>query len=321
MLKTTMIILMSLCSLFICFQPVGAQITLKAYDTLYEGGGPYKAGWDFMTKAVSERTDGKLIIKIFSKETGDEQAAVQGLTLGTFDIYLGGYSGHPQYDNFYLPYLFRDTNHLWKVLEGPIGQAIADRMLKDRGIRQLGFWYFPARQLTSNKKVESVSDAKGLKIRVPQIKVLLDTWKAIGANPSPISFNEVYMALRQGVIDAQENPLELIRSQKYYEVQKYLVLTSHSLPVRVGLISPAAWQRLTPDMQSVLLKTWKDANAMVQKQLEGNEVTIIEFLKSQGMTVITPDLGAFKEATKDVYKAHIPSTWGPDAYEIIQNTK
>jgi TRAP-type transport system periplasmic protein len=296
------------------------QITLKAYDSLYEGGGAYKAGWDFLVNAVSDRTQGKMKIQMFGKETGDEQAAVQGLNLGTFDMYLGGYSGHPQYDNFYLPYLFRDTDHLWKVLNGPLGLSLGDRMLKDRGIRQLGFWYFEPRQLTSNKKIETATDVKGLKIRVPQIRPLVDTWKALGANPSPISFNEVYMALKQGVIEAQENPLDLIRSQKFYEVQKYLIMTNHARPLRMGLMNNATWEKLTPDSQRVLVQAWKEANAMVQKQLQSNETQLIEFLKSQGTTVITPDLSTFKAATKDVYKAYLPNTWGADAYDMIQNT-
>jgi len=297
------------------------QTILKAYDSLYEGGGAYKDGWDFLIKAVSDRTQGKLQIKMFGKETGDEKAAVQGVGMGTFDIYLGGYSGHPQYDNFYLPYLFRDTDHLWKVLYGPLGQSLGDRMLKDRGIRQLGFWYFGPRQLTSNRKIETAADVKGLKIRVPQIRPLLDTWKALGANAVPISFNELYMALKQGVVEAQENPLNLIRSQKFYEVQKYVVLTYHSRPLRIGLINNATWEKLSPDLQEVLVQAWKEANSQVQKQLESEETEQIEFFKSQGLTVIAPDLSTFKAATKDVYKAYLPETWGADAYDIIQNTK
>ncbi|MEM1131201.1 MAG: TRAP transporter substrate-binding protein, partial [Pseudomonadota bacterium] len=126
-----------------------------------------------------------------------------------------------------MPYLFDDADHYMEVWNGPVGNEIKDLIAEEANFRVMGHLYRGSRELTSNKEIRSIDDLEGLKIRVTPIKERLETWNAFGASPTPMPWSEVFTALQQGVIEAQENPIAAIHAEKLTEVQDYLILTSH----------------------------------------------------------------------------------------------
>jgi tripartite ATP-independent transporter DctP family solute receptor len=204
-----------------------APITLKLGHVA--GSDPkdnWQAGSAKFAELVDQKTKGAVNVQVFpSSQLGNDRDMTEGMRLGSVDFALiaGVLSNfEPRLGLLEIPYIFRDAEHMRKVLNGPIGDELASAVQKS-GIRVLGWWERGPRELTSNKQVKSVADVKGMKIRVPEIPVSVDAWRAFGANPTPMAFGEVYTGLQQKVIDGQENPLAIISSAKLYEVQIFLV--------------------------------------------------------------------------------------------------
>ena len=269
---------------------------------------------------VKERTGGKVEVSHFGGgQIGGERDMVEGLQLGTVGMVITGVTGHPIYDAFFLPYVFRDREHMWKVLYGPIGEEWNQRMIKERGMRVLGYMYRGPRQLTTTKRmVKSAADVKGLKIRVPEMAPMLATWKALGASPTPMAWPEVFTGLQQGSIEGQENPLELIASSKLWEVQKYLTLTNHVRVAWIVLIDERLWQRMTPETRQIMTGTWREVSADMEKQILASEQKLLEEIKSHGVSIVEPDVESFRQAVKDVWREIAPKAWGAGVYERIQ---
>jgi TRAP-type C4-dicarboxylate transport system substrate-binding protein len=159
-----------------------------------------------------------------------------------------------------------------------------------------------------------------LKIRVQPTGIYLDTIKAMGGNPTPMDFKEVYTSLQTGVIDGQENPLNVIATRAFYEVQGYLMLTGHITQNQAVLISEKTFQSLTPDQRNILVTAAREAGDYQNDVLEKEEKSQLELVKSKGMKVITPDVAAFRAATANVYKKY-ESTWGKGFFERIRDAR
>ncbi|HZG73572.1 MAG TPA: DctP family TRAP transporter solute-binding subunit, partial [Chondromyces sp.] len=180
------------------------------------------------------------------------------------------------------------------------GQEVAKPFLKDN-LRIVAYFENGFRHVTSNTPIESPEDLKGIKIRTPEIPVFIHTFKAFGANPTPMAFGELYMALQQGTVDAQENPIANTYASKFNEVQDYLNLTNHQyMPLPVA-ISEDFWQSLTPDQQVIVGSSAEEAAQFHRDLLKKNEDRMIQELKNAGMKVIEPDLEAFKAKSEPVY--------------------
>jgi tripartite ATP-independent transporter DctP family solute receptor len=283
---------------------------------------PSTMAMERFAKLARERTGGKVEFTHFGAgQIGGERDMVEGVQLGSVGMVITGVTGHPIYDAFFLPYVFRDREHMWKVLYGPIGEEWNQRMIKERGMRVLGYMYRGPRQLTTSKRLVKVAgDVKGLKVRVPEMAPMLATWKALGASPTPMAWPEVFTGLQQGTIDGQENPLELITSSKLWEVQKYLALTNHVRVAWIVLLDERLWQRMTPETQKIMAGTWREVSADMEKQILANEQKLIEEIKSHGVTIVEPDVESFRTAVKDVWRDIAPKAWGAGVYERIQAT-
>lgn len=188
---------------------------------------------------------------------GTTQEMLEMLIDGTIHLGLGEYGNllEPALDIFSLPFLWRDRGHVWRVLDGPIGEEIANEYLK-HGIRVLpnGFSEVGFRHITNNARpINSPEDLNGLKFRVPDQPAYVITWESFGVNPTPIQFHEVYMALQTGVVDGQENPLSIIYSSKFYEVQKYISLIGYRYSINSTYISEAWWKQLPEDLQNIVI--------------------------------------------------------------------
>jgi tripartite ATP-independent transporter DctP family solute receptor len=260
-----------------------------------------------------------------SRQLGDERQVVEGLQLGTVQLTvtstgpLGGFV--PDMNVLDLPFLFRDSAHAYKVLDGDIGRGLLDKF-EAVGIKGLAFWENGFRHVTTSRKaVERPADLKGLKIRVMENRVHQAAFRQLGADATPMAWGEVFTSLQQGLLDAQENPIPIVSTFKLYEVQKYLALTAHVYSPAPVLLSKKMWDRMPPDIKKVLLDTAIEV-ARVQRQLNRTqEQKQLGELKTKGMVIIEePDRAAFREAMKPVFEQY-QGQFGKDLVQRIVNTK
>ena len=217
------------------------------------------------------------------------------------------------------PYVWRDAAHLQKAMNGPIGEQFNDTLVKARGMRILGTTYYGTRHITTtSKEVKSPADMAGFKLRVPENDVFKAMAEAWGARPTPMNFGELYLALKQNVVDGQENPLPTIKSGKFDEVQKYLVLSGHIITPRLVVVNEAFWQGLKPDDRKIIADAVRAGIAWQDDELQKQERTLVDTFKAAGMTVITPDANAFRAPVLAKVPKMFESKWGAGMFEKIQ---
>ena len=236
--------------------PAAAKTVLKL-GTATQPAHIYNVAMAHFARIVFEKSNGELEIQVFpAGQLGSERDMVEGLQLGSLEMTLSstGPLGNfvPQVKLFNLPFLFKDRQTCYKVLDGPVGANIADRFTRV-GLRSLGWYENGFRNITNSRRaIRSPVDMRGLKIRVMEDDVFILTMKSLGASPLPMAFGELYTALEQKTVDAQENPLAVINSSRLFEVQKYLALTGHFYSPAMLLISEIAWKALTPGQQKII---------------------------------------------------------------------
>ncbi len=275
---------------------------------------------------VEKKTNGEVKVTIFpNAKLGDERTLLERMKMGIVDagiITTGPIINFiPIYGVIDLPFLFTGPKHAYKVLDGPIGQKLLAEMDKV-GWKGLAFAERGFRNLTNNKRpVKEPKDVKGLKIRVMQNPVYVDTFKTLGANAVPMAWTEVLTALQQGTVDGQENPLNVIYAFKLYEVQKYLSLTRHAYAPAVIMFSKKTWNKLTKAQQKAIKEAAYEA-AVYERNYNNTKATEwLTALKKYGMQVEEkPDIKAFREAVKPVYDKYAPK-FGWDLVNAILNTK
>jgi TRAP-type transport system periplasmic protein len=228
----------------------------------------------------------------------------------------------PEVGVFDLPYIFQDQEQLHKVVSGPVGQELIRRMRKEARIFPVALWDRGPRQLTAKKPVNTPADVNGLKIRVPEIRIYLAIWRALGARPIPMPTSEIYMGLATGAVEAQENPLENIWSSKVYEVQSHLILTGHIRGILWLTMSDKFFNSLPPDLQRIVMEAGKESEPFTNALINKAQDEILNNLKAKGMKVIQPDLDAFSKATQDVYSEFVgPKSFSKELYQQIKNYK
>ena len=301
----------------------GAQpLSLRMSVTATQADPLFAAAQKF-AKLVDERTSGRVKIAPFpGTELGGERDQLEAVKLGTTQVAAVGLNGSNKFLAMFLPYVFRDMEHQGKVIDSPIAQPWKDEILKQQGLHFFGHAYQNPRHLTTaNRAVHVPADVKGLKIRVPELPALLETWKGLGANPTPIPVTEIFMALKQGTVEAQENPIEQIINNSFYEVQKYLILLGYSRPVISVMMNDRAWQQLTPAERQIAANAWAEVRDEHAAAIRADEQKRIAFVKSKGVIVIEPDVAAFREATRDVARRLAQATWGAGVYERVVELK
>lgn len=261
---------------------------------------------------VEEKTDGSIEVEIHPNATlGSEGEAIEQVMEGTIQMTTVAADSSlanvmPEMNVFGLPYLFEDKEHVYKVLDGEIGEELLAKA-NDQNMKGLGYWEVGFRHLTNNKKeIKTPADVEGLKIRVQPAPVWESHMKALGANPTPVDFNELYSSLDQGVVDGQENPLPTIDSMKFYEVQKYVSLTAHTYTPAVVLMNSSVWDDLSEDQQKAVEEAVKETTEYQREFLADKEEEIVNTLKENGVTITEPDRKAFREVTKDVKNDQVP---------------
>jgi len=304
--------------------PAFAQTKLK-WAHVYETSEPFHKWSVWAGDEIKKRTNGRYEVQVFPASTLGKEADInQGLQLGTIDIVLTGASFAAQsYKPLaisYFPFVFRDAEHQFKYARSDVFKDLAGGYDKASGNHITALTYYGARHVTSNRPINKPEDMKGLKIRVPDAPAYLAFPKALGANPTPIAFAEVYLALQNGTVDAQENPLPTIEAKKFFEVQKNISLTGHIVDSLLTVVSGSTWGKLSDADKKIFSDVMAEAAEKTGRDIMASEARLTEEFKKKGLNVITVDKNAFREA---VLKATKPADHGyrQADYDKIQALK
>jgi tripartite ATP-independent transporter DctP family solute receptor len=283
----------------------------------------YKA-MEVFAKTVEGLSGGKIKTRLFhSGQLGDQKTKLTKVQRGTLEMAFADaawFSDHvPEMGVFGAAYLFRDLDHVYRVMLGPLGQEYFEMAAKKTNIRPLDVWYLGTRQLNlRTKPVTKPEDMKDVKLRVPNAPMWIAMGKALGANPTPLGFGELYLALKTGTVDGQDNPLPTNEAAKFYEVTKYIIMTNHQIGQLWPIIHEPLWQGMPPEY-----KQWIKMSLAVARHymnylvLEGEATLLEKFEKQYGLKVIYPDVEAFRKNARPAYK-EFEAKWGAGLYDKIQ---
>ncbi len=270
---------------------------------------------------LEKRSNGAITLTIYPNSTlGGDRDLVEGMQMGTVDFGLiAGVLGNfaPSIQLLELPYLFKSQDEFNKVVKGKIGEEIAGKVVETANVRILDWWERGSRQVTANKPINGIDDLKGLKIRVPEIPAMVTTWRAIGANPTPMAWSEVYTGLEQGVISAQENPIPFIFGGRINEVQSNLSFTNHKYEYVTLSISEMRWKQLTPEQQKIVVEAANAATAFENEQVRTKTDEMLKKMEAAGLKVSHPDTAPIAAAAKSAHDA-FGAKVDPDLYNRIK---
>jgi len=264
-------------------------------------------------RLVKEKSNGEIVVDVYaSSQLGDERTELQGLQMGAIDmmranaVSLGDF-GAKKSNLFSLPYLFRDRDHLWNVLNGPIGKEIRDDV-ESSGTGMVAVAYMEEGQRNFFFRDAPVSDLagmKGKKIRVPQTQILIDTVKSFGASPTPISYSELYSALQTGVVDGAENPPTGYLANHFFEVAKYYMVDGHTYSPSIMVMSGVTWNKMTDAQHAIIEAAARETEAFNKKLAADADAKAYAELKEHGAEIITvTDLADWPKAVDPVYKKY-----------------
>lgn len=306
--------------------PALAQTILKLAHTLPASDTHHLAALRF-AEDVNKRTNGQIVIQVYpAGALGNDPSILQNLRIGALDI---GFTGNPFFTSFVpklnvldLPYLFTSFDHVYKVIDGPVGcQLLAE--LEQNQLKGIAFWEIGFRNITNSKRpILRPDDLKGIKIRTTPNPAHVAAFQALGASPAPLAFPEVYLALQNGTVDAQENPINLIYASKFYEVQKHLSLTQHAYTASVVAMSLAKFNSLAPEQQSAILEAARDA-AIYQRKLNRDiEGDNLAKMKQAGLTVVERvDSKPFQDVLGDKIRKTYADRFGSDLLDAIDKAR
>ncbi|MCW2245819.1 tripartite ATP-independent transporter DctP family solute receptor [Azospirillum fermentarium] len=279
-----------------------------------------------MADELAKLSGGKWTLKQYpANALGGEREMVEGAQIGTVDVVVtsSGPVGNFVPDTLItdIPFLFKNYQHAHAVLDGPIGQAILDQFPK-HGLIALAWGENGFRNLTNSKHaVRTPEDAKGLKIRTMENQVHMTAFKTLGILPTPMAFPELFTALQQGTVDGQENPIGVILSAKFSQVQKYLTVSQHVYSPAFIILSPTVWGRLNDTEKGWFMQAAKVGAKAMRDKAEADAASGVDELRRQGMEVVTDvDAAAFQEALKPAY-AQYAKTFGQERIDAIRNYK
>lgn len=270
---------------------------------VYEAGSPYNTAALWAAEEFKKRTDGRYEIQVFpASSLGKEVDINEGLAIGSVDmIYTGPAFAARSYGPLAIsdyPFILRDFDH-WKAYrDSDLFQEMSAGYKDATGHTITGLVYYGARHVTSNKPILTPADMEGLKIRVPNAPVYVMFPEAVDANPTPMAFSEVYLALQQGVVDAQENPLPTIQFKKFYEVQKHINLTGHIINSLVTIVSGSTMDKLGEADAAILTAVSQEAAERASNEIDAAEQSLAKWFEEQGNVVNKVDRTPFMKAVE-----------------------
>ncbi|HYQ99878.1 MAG TPA: TRAP transporter substrate-binding protein [Casimicrobiaceae bacterium] len=323
----------AVCGLFVVAGAAQAQVGEHTFrwTTANPAGHPIPVGGQKFADLVAQKSGGKMQVKVFPGGVlgGDVQvlSAVQGGTIDMASMNSGILQGQiKEYAIVDFPFLFDNAKEVDAILDGPIGKQLADK-LPEKGLVHLAYYDLGFRQLTNSKRpIKTAEDIVGLKIRVIQSPIYIDTFNALGANSVPMAFPEVYTALEQKAIDGQENPFTVIEANKFQEVQKYLAGTNHMYNPQSMFISKKTWDRLNKDEQQILLDAARESAAFQRKfSRDAQAASLANLKKTMEYTELPPaEIAKIRTKLKpviDKFSAQVGADFAKQVYGEIDKVR
>jgi len=284
--------------------PVGDKATaqtLLKWAHIFETTEPLHTEAVWAAQEIARRSNGRWRIDVYpASQLGNESSLNQGLTLGAVDMVTGGSSyaarSFPRLGVTYYPYTFRSPEHLLAYTQSDIYRELTGGYEAKTGHHIVSATYYGTRHTTSNRPFSRCAQMQGLKIRIPDSVLMAAMPQACGANPAPIAFAEVYLALQNGTVDAQENPLTTIEAKRFFEVQKHLVLTGHIVDHLVTTVSGKLWQRLSEEDKQLFAEVIEAAAERATRAQMAREQELVEVFRARGLTVTAIDQDEFRQA-------------------------
>jgi len=298
-----------------------AETVLK-WAHVYEVSEPYHTCAVAASDKLKAATEGRYSIEVFpASSLGKEVDINEGLGLGTVDIiYTGQLFAGRAYGPIAIggaPYMFRDYDHWDKYRNSELFAELSKGYGDATGNHISSLTYYGKRHATSNVDIQKPEDMAGLKIRVPNAPLYMMFPRAVGANPTPIAFAEVYLALQQGTVDAQENPLPTIQAKKFYEVQKYITLTGHITDALLTIVGGPAWNAMNATDQEALEGVLDETATCATDQIIQKEKELVQWFRDQNVNVNEVDVTPFREATMKLHNGE-DATWDQATYDKLQ---
>lgn len=295
----TVLLLFLFC--FGCQKEESHEVLLRASLLVNENHSWYKS-FDYFAHLLQEQSDGRIKLEIYhSEQLAKEVEAIRLIQSGVIDMT----STSSMLNNWIeiaafceMPFLIEDTDEMTRLIKSTIGQRIEQEIKEKTGLRVIGYLPAGARHLTANRPIRHPDDLQGLILRVPSIPSFVTAWQACGAKPTPMAYSEVFTALQQGTIEAQENPLALIHSQGFSEVQDYVNLTAHVVSWTYPVIGEAQYQSLSPELQKIFDGCAARMQTYSLKVYEEEQKNVRQKLIDQGMKLIEVDKPAFAQKAR-----------------------
>ncbi|WP_238984473.1 sialic acid TRAP transporter substrate-binding protein SiaP [Billgrantia kenyensis] len=306
---------------------IGFTGAVQATETLrfahvYETSEPFHRWAEWAAGEIEERTEGRYRISVHpASSLGNEQDINEALGLGTVDIiYTGAQFAGRYYGPMGIagaPYMFRDFDHWQAYAESNLFQEIAEGFQDATGNVPIALNYYGERHVTSNEPINVPEDMQRLRIRVPGAPLYMMFPRAAGANPTPIAFDETYLALQQGVVDAQENPLPAIRAMAFHEVQDVINLTGHVTDSLITIVSGTRWNQLSEEDQEIFREVLQEAAQNNTADILQAEAELAAWFEEQGNTINEVDREPFRDVTVP-YHLGDDADWDEETYDRLQ---
>ncbi len=278
------------------------ELTLKLGHLANEQNSWHKASVKF-GEELAALTDGRIAVEVFPNDSlGREMDLINGMQLGTVEMNITGESLQnwaPMAALLAVPYAYTTLEQMDEVASGEIGDQIEAQVIERAQVRPIAYFARGPRNLTSNREIKAPSDLNGFRMRVPNVPLFVDTWSALGAAPTPMAFSEVFTSLQNGTIEGQENPLALIQSASFNEVQSHVNLTEHVRSWIYLTISEQVWSQLSEEDQGHVMTAAAAAQEFEREQFLADEQAIRDDLETKGMTFVEVDADAFAEAARE----------------------
>ena len=282
---------------------------------------PVHKAMEFMAEKLEEKSGGKVILEIYpGEQLGSEREMIEQVQMGLLDMTKVSTSPLesfiPSMSVFSVPYLFRDSEHLWKVLEGPVGKKLLQAG-EEKGLKGLCYYDAGSRSFyTKDKPILTPSDLEGMKIRVQESKTSMQMIRELGASPTPIAWGELYTSLQQGVVDgAENNPPSFYRSG-HFEVCKHYSLDEHTMVPDIVLMSLKSWNKLSADVKKLVQDT-ADESVQYQKKLWKEDTEkALETVQAKGVKIYNPDKTTFRQKVKEMHDSYKGTEVGQLMQEI-----
>ncbi len=276
----------------------------------------------YFARIIDSLSDGRIEVRVYpSEQLGGELDMIRSIRAGIVEMTITGesmqnWAGITAF--LAIPYLIRDSAHLKMVVEGDIGREIDREMINTIGLRPVGYFERGPRHLTSNRPVYKPEDLAGMVLRVPNVPLFVKVWQALGAKPTPMTFSEVFTALQQGTVEAQENPFALIYSAGFYEVQRYLNLTGHVTGWTYVVIGEKQFSALPRDLQILVLEAGKAMQKYHEREFGKQERMLRMLLEESGMIFTETDTEAFRERAETAVLEIIRDEYKPLYHKITR---